>query len=201
VGKKPFVLLRKAIADGRRVGVAHLTMAQKEYLCAIRLYGDTMMLNTLRYDSEVRAAPAIPSIDDVNINEKEIAMARSLVDALSEEFDPSKYHARYRDGLLELIEKKQEGQTVTPKPPTATKGAAMDLMAAMRASVDAARGRARESAAGKKASAKPAAAQKAAPTQAPAAAAGTRIAGKKAAAVAPPAEPVAITARRSRKAG
>ncbi len=195
VGKKPYVLLRQALADGRRVGMAHLTMAQKEYLCAIRLYGDTMMLNTLRYESEVRAAPAIPSLDEVNITEKEIAMARSLVDALSEDFDPSKYHDRYRDGLLALIEQKQEGQTVSAKPPTATKGAAMDLMAAMRASVDAARKRSREAAAGKTASAKQAAAQKADATPT------ARTMGRKAGSLAPAAEPVAITARRTRKAG
>ena len=67
---------------------------------------------------------------------------------------PSKYHDQYRDALLALIEKKQEGQTVAAKPVTATRGAAMDLMAATRASVEAARKRSRDASAGKGAGAR-----------------------------------------------
>jgi DNA end-binding protein Ku len=138
-GKKPFVLLRQALIEGQRVGIAHLTMAQKEYLCAVRVYRSTLMLETLRYADEVRSASEEISADEVKITDKEVQLAASLVEALSGEFDPEKYHDRYRDALLEVITKKQEGQQFEPKILPTSRGAATDLMAALRESVEAVR--------------------------------------------------------------
>ncbi|HTE86572.1 MAG TPA: Ku protein, partial [Dehalococcoidia bacterium] len=138
-GKKPFVLLRQALTDGKRVGIAHLTMAQKEYLCAVRVYRSTLLLETLRYADEVRAASEEITTDEVKISDKEIALATSLVDALSGEFEPEKYHDRYRDALLSAITKKQEGQQFEPKRLPTSRAAATDLMAALRDSVEAVR--------------------------------------------------------------
>jgi DNA end-binding protein Ku len=138
-GRKPFALLRRALEDARRVGLAHLTMAQKEYLCAIRLYQGTLFLNTLHYADEIREAPEDVSTDDVKITDKEIALAASLIDALSEDFEPDKYHDRYRDALLAMITKKQEGQQLEPKRSPTSRMAATDLMDALRESVEALR--------------------------------------------------------------
>jgi DNA end-binding protein Ku len=138
-GRKPFALLRQALLDGQRVGVANLTMGQKEYLCAIRVYRNTLILETLRYADEVRPAAEGVSADEVKITDKETALAASLVDALSAEFEPEKYHDRYRDALLEVITKKQEGQQFEPKHLPTSRAAATDLMAALRDSVEAAR--------------------------------------------------------------
>lgn len=138
-GKKPFVLLRQALQDGKRVGIANLTMSQKEYLCAVRVYRSTLMLETLRYADEVRTASEEISADEVKISDKEIQLAMSLVDALSADFEPDKYHDRYRDALLEVITKKQEGQQFEPKRLPTSRAAATDLMAALRDSVEAVR--------------------------------------------------------------
>jgi len=138
-GRKPFALLRQALLDGGRVGIANLTMGQKEYLCAIRVYRSTLVLETLRYADEVRAATEGISPEEVKITDKETALAASLVEALSAEFEPEKYHDRYRDALLEVITKKQEGQQFEPKRAPTSRAAATDLMAALRDSVEAVR--------------------------------------------------------------
>jgi DNA end-binding protein Ku len=138
-GKKPFVLLRQALTEGKRVGIAHLTMSQKEYLCAVRVYRSTLMLETLRYADEVRSASEEISADEVKISDKEVQLAASLVEALSGEFEPEKYHDRYRDALLDAITKKQEGQQFEPKKLPTSRAAATDLMAALRESVEAVR--------------------------------------------------------------
>ena len=138
-GKKPFVLLRQALQDGKRVGIANLTMSQKEYLCAVRVYRSTLMLETLRYADEVRTASEEISADEVKISDKEIQLAMSLVDALSGDFEPEKYHDHYRDALLDAITKKQEGQEFEPKRLPTSRAAATDLMAALRDSVEAVR--------------------------------------------------------------
>ena len=138
-GRKPFALLRRALEDGRRIGIAHLTMAQKEYLCAIRLYRGTLLLNTLHYADEIRAAPEGVATDEVKISDKEVALAASLVEALSEEFAPEKYHDRYREALLAIVTNKQEGQQIEPKRMATSRMAATDLMSALRESVEAVR--------------------------------------------------------------
>jgi DNA end-binding protein Ku len=138
-GKKPFALLRRALEEGRRVGIANLTMGQKEYLCALRLYRSTLLLNTLRYADEVRTASEEVSLDEVKVTEKEIDLAKSLVEALSADFEPEKYHDHYRETLIEAITKKQEGQEIEPKRAATSRVAATDLMQALRDSVDAVR--------------------------------------------------------------
>jgi DNA end-binding protein Ku len=139
VGKKPFVLLRQALEDDKRVGIARLTMRQREYLCAIRLYENTLLLNTLHYADEIRAAEDAPTMKDVKVTDKEVAMAKTLIDVLSGDFEPDKYEDRYRSGLLEIIEDKREGKEVVAPKAKPTKPVAEDLMAALRASVEAVR--------------------------------------------------------------
>jgi DNA end-binding protein Ku len=139
VGRKPFVLLRQALEDDQRVGIARLTMRQREYLCAVRLYENTLLLNTLRYADEIRAAEDAPTMEDVKVTDKEVAMAKTLIDVLSADFEPDKYEDRYRTGLLEIIEEKREGREIEAPAVKPTKPVAEDLMAALRASVEAVR--------------------------------------------------------------
>lgn len=143
IGGKPFALLREVLRDSKLVALAKVTLRQKEQLCTLRVYNNTLSLETMFYADEIRATDEIAVPEDVALGEKELQMAKSLVEMLTGNFEPERYHDNYREALLELIERKSEGQEI--KRPTPAAGKVTDLMEALRASVEAAR---REKAAG-----------------------------------------------------
>jgi DNA end-binding protein Ku len=137
-GLKPYALLIKVLEKKGVTGVASIAIRNKESLCALRPLDDTLLLETLHYPDEIREREV--SLPNVLVNDKELAVASTLVDALAEPFDPSKYHDHYREALLELIQSKAEGRAiVTPEEPKAAE--VTDLMSALRASIEAARQR------------------------------------------------------------
>jgi DNA end-binding protein Ku len=118
--------------------VATIAIRNKESLCALRPYDGAILLDTLHYPDEIREhEDALPN---VMVNERELVVAGSLVDALAEPFDPSKYHDHYREALVELIKAKTEGREVVV-PETEAPGEVTDIMAALRASLEAAKKR------------------------------------------------------------
>jgi DNA end-binding protein Ku len=135
VGQKPYALLMAALRETNRVAIAKVTLRQKEQLCSLRLYGDTIALETMFYADEVRSTSelAVPG-EDVKVTERDLAMARSLVEMLSDEFDYEQYKDEYREALLEIITKKAEGQVIEAPAPAAAK--ITDLTEALRASVE-----------------------------------------------------------------
>ena len=136
VGMKPFALLMAALRETNRVAIAKVTLRQKEQLCSLRLYGETIALETMYYADEVRSTQelSVPG-EKVQVTKKDLDMARSLVDMLSDEdFDFSEYKDEYREGLLEIISKKAEGQTIEAPAPQMAK--ITDLTEALRASVE-----------------------------------------------------------------
>ncbi len=137
IGGKPFALLREVLKDSKLVALAKVTLRQKEQLCTLRVYNNTISLETMFYADEIRATDEISIPEDVALGEKEMQMAKSLVEMLTGNFEPEKYHDNYREALLELIERKSEGQEITRPVPVA--GKVTDLMEALRASVEAAR--------------------------------------------------------------
>jgi DNA end-binding protein Ku len=137
VGGKPFALLREVLKGSELVALAKITLRQKEQLCTLRVYQNTIALETMLYADELRSAADLDIPEDISVNEKELAMAKSLVDMLTGEFEPEKYHDNYREALLELIERKAEGQEITRPVPVA--GKVTDLMEALRASIDSAK--------------------------------------------------------------
>jgi len=137
VGRKPYALLVKALTDKGVVAVGKVALRHKESLCLIRPSGGKLVIETLYYPDEIRK-PEEFSVDLDAIGEKELAMADSLVDLLQEPFDPSKYHDAYREALLEVIEAKMQGGEVRAQPEVAETGV-IDLMDALRASVEAAK--------------------------------------------------------------
>ena len=153
VGMKPFALLMKTLEETERVAIAKVAMRQKEQLCTLRIREGTIVLETMFYADEVRSAKdlAVPG-DDIKVNDKELAMAKMLVDTMtSDELDLSQYKDDYREALLEIIQAKSEGQVIeTPEPVVAK---ITDLSEALRASVEAIR----KSKAGEKKDAEPAA--------------------------------------------
>ena len=137
IGAKPFALLRKALEETQRVAIAKVAMRQKEQLCTLRLYGDTIALETMFYADEIRSTKdlSIPPAD-VEVADRELKMAVSLVDMLTSDFDYEQYKDNYREALLDIIRKKAEGQVIEAPEPVAAK--ITDLTEALRASVEAA---------------------------------------------------------------
>ena len=135
VGVKPYKLLVAALEKSSRVGLAAVAMRARERLCALRAMDGALVLDTLLYPDEVRMKE-LPAVPDVKVSEKELAVARSLIEALEETFDPEKHVDEYRVALLEMIERKVEGREVVTAPtPEPASPAPIDLMAALRASV------------------------------------------------------------------
>jgi DNA end-binding protein Ku len=137
VGGKPFALLREVLKDSALVALAKVTLRQKEQLCTLRVYDSTISLETMFYADEIRNTEDLEVPEAAKISDKELDMAKSLVEMLTGNFEPEKYQDNYRGALLELIEQKAEGQEI--KRPAPAVGKVTDLMEALRASVEAAR--------------------------------------------------------------
>jgi DNA end-binding protein Ku len=137
-GVKPYALLMKVLDKKGVTGVASIAIRNKESLCALRPMDGAILLETLHYPDEIREREE--SLPEVTVNERELAVASTLVDALAEPFDPAKYHDHYREALLELIKNKTEGKAVV-MPEVEAPGQVTDIMEALRASIEAARKR------------------------------------------------------------
>lgn len=137
IGAKPFALLRRVLIDSKLVALAKVTLRQKEQLCTLRVYGNTISLETMFHADEIRGTDDLDVPEKVEIGDKELKMAKSLVDMLAGDFEPGKYHDNYREALLEVIERKSAGQEITRPAPAAAK--VVNLMDALRESVEAAR--------------------------------------------------------------
>jgi DNA end-binding protein Ku len=153
---KPYKLLLEALKETNKVAIAHVVIRSKEYLTAIRAAGDVLTLETMLFADELIDPQDIEELpdEDVRATEREVDMARQLIESLATDFDPSKYRDTYRERVLELIERKAEGQEITlpaaPEEPTAVP----DLMAALEASLNAAKSNGAKKAPARKAPAK-----------------------------------------------
>jgi len=146
-GAKAFVLLRQALEQTGRAAVAKVAIREKESLCLVRPYQDVLSMDTLFYANEIRSTKDI-AVDGADVSPKEIQMAVSLIENLSDSFDPERYHDEYQAALKKLIEAKVEGAPL-PAPPAERGEKIVDLMEALRASVEATRKKASGEADGK----------------------------------------------------
>lgn len=171
---KPYALLVRAMEQSNKVAIARFVMRSKQYLAALRPREGTLLLSMMVYADEINPAAEIPELDgldSVTVDERELAMARQLIDSLTEPFDPELFHDHYREQVLELIDRKAAGERITPDiTPAPSADKVVDLMAALEASVAAAKqARSRHpTAAGDEGAEAPAAAEKAAGKKAPA---------------------------------
>ncbi len=142
-GAKPYRLLVDAMAQTGKVAIATVVIRSKEQLVALRPIGDVMAMTTLVYPDEIvdpKTLDEIPAADDIQTSDRELAIARQLVESLAEPFDPTAYRDTYRAQILDLIERKAAGETIIVQAPdTATDAPVPDLMAALKASLDAVR--------------------------------------------------------------
>ncbi len=174
LAKKSYALLTEAMASDGRVALARIVMRTKEYLAAIRPSDGRLMLNTMMYSDEVvepSEIPGLEELDEIEVSDAERAMATTLIESLAGGFNPDKYEDSFRNEVLELIERKSKGELTTAVDSSpATSDTVVDLMAALEASVAAAKearaghptGDASKKAAKKKPAKKKAAAKKAA---------------------------------------
>ena len=150
-GTKAYGLLRKALVDSGKAGVAKIVMRSKERLAIIRVFEHTLLMETIHFPDEVRKAADVPGVPtDDQITKRELDTAILLIDQLTSPFEPEKYKDEYRTKLMELIESKQTGKkVVTPieKEPAAN---VTDLMAALQASIDKTRPKQKKAASRKK---------------------------------------------------
>ena len=139
-GIKPYVLLARALEESGKVAVVKVALRQREALAAVRVRDGVFVLETMLWPDEVREPEFGFLDDDVDVRPQELAMAGTLIESLSGEFDPNEHHDAYRQALEQVIEAKVEGHEIVAPEARPDEGAAVvDLMSALRASVDAAK--------------------------------------------------------------
>ncbi|GAA2210014.1 Ku protein [Nonomuraea monospora] len=157
-GAKPYVLLRNALESSGQVAVVKVALRQRESLATLRVRDGVFVLETMLWPDEIRAPEFAFLEEDIEVRAQELKMAESLITTMESDFDPAEYHDTYREALQQVIEAKVAGKEVIPAREEEEAGPAVDLMAALRASVEAAkRERGGESAKPRKAAGKSAA--------------------------------------------
>jgi DNA end-binding protein Ku len=141
---KAYGLLLNAMADADKVAIARVVIRSKEQLVAIRPHrdGDLLVMETMVFADEVVSPDEIeglPDAKELKVSDRELKMARQLIESLTDEFDPGKYKDEYREKVLELIERKAEGEEIAVQPVAAEPAKVPDLMAALEASLAAVR--------------------------------------------------------------
>jgi DNA end-binding protein Ku len=131
--EKPYRLLVRALDETGKVAVAKIVIRNKQHLAALRPWDGTIVLETMYYADEVREPERVDGKEQ--LRKPEVEMAKSLVENLSAEFDPKKYDDTYRKELLELLRAKAKGAPL-PEPAEEPEGEVVDLMAALRESVE-----------------------------------------------------------------
>ena len=149
---KPYRLLHQAMVEANRVAVARVVIRSKEQLVAIRPMDGVLAMSTMNFADEIVPTDAFdePTAEDAETTKREVDMARQLIDSLATDWEPEKYHDTYRERVLELIEKKAQGEEIVLQPTEEPKEVP-DLMAALEESVKAAKeGRGGTKASGRK---------------------------------------------------
>lgn len=139
---KPYVLLARAMEQSGKVAIGRFVMRNKQYTAALRAQDGRLVMSTLAYADEVVDPGTIDELDgleDIEVSPREVKMAESLVDSLTDNFAPEKYHDDYREQVLDLISKKAAGEEFELPEVAAEKPKIVDLMAALEASVEAAK--------------------------------------------------------------
>ena len=139
---KPYVLLARAMEEAGKVAIGRFVMRNKQYVAALRAQDGKLLMSTMVFADEVVSIGAIDElegIDEIDVSAKEVKMAEALVESLSAAFEPDKYRDEYREQVLDLIERKAAGEEFEVPEVAAAAPKVVDLMAALEASVKAAK--------------------------------------------------------------
>jgi DNA end-binding protein Ku len=135
---KAYGLLLEAMRESGKVAIARVVLRSKEQLVAIRPAGDVLTMETMIFHDEVVPADdldEVPDAKELKTSDRELKMAQQLIDSLSSDFEPGKYHDEYREKVLELIERKADGEEIAIQPQAEEPAKVPDLMAALEASL------------------------------------------------------------------
>jgi DNA end-binding protein Ku len=135
---KAYGLLLEAMRESGKVAIARVVIRSKEQLVAIRPAGDVLTMETMIFHDEVVSTDeldGVPDAKDLKTSDRELKMAQQLIDSLASDFEPSKYHDEYREKVLELVERKAEGEEIAIQPEAEEPAKVPDLMAALEASL------------------------------------------------------------------
>jgi DNA end-binding protein Ku len=141
-GAKAYRLLLDAMKEAGKVGIGRVVIRSKQQLCALRPTGEVLTLTTMLWGDEVLSPDRLDELDSVNESEasdREMKMAEQLIESLSADFEPDKFHDDYRQQVLDLIERKAAGEEIAVQPEAEEPSPAPDLMAALEASLAAVR--------------------------------------------------------------
>jgi DNA end-binding protein Ku len=149
-GIKAYTLLRQAMSEDGRVGIAKIAFREKEHLAALRFKDKAFVLETMFWPDEIRPAEFEELEKTVKVRPQEVQMARSLIENLTEEFNPDEFTDEYREALMDIIEKKVAGEEIEViEAPKEEK--VVDLMEALKASVEASKKKGAATASGSRA--------------------------------------------------
>lgn len=117
-GDKAYTLLREALADGKKVGIAKVVIKTRQYLAGVKAMKHALVLELMHFAEELSDAEKLNVPKTLEVGKREKDMAKALVDSMSARWDPEKYHNDYREALLDVIEEKVEsgGQEIDEKP-------------------------------------------------------------------------------------
>jgi DNA end-binding protein Ku len=148
LGIKAYALLRKALVDTDRVAVAKVAIRDKERLATLRVRDNVLVLETMFWPDEIRAA-RFPEVEgDIEVREQELKMAQTLIANLTEDFNPDAFHDRYREALMDAVQQKIEGREIVAPAAQEEAPQVVDLTEALKRSLEEVKAR---SGAGKKA--------------------------------------------------
>src|SRR5882672_4261535 len=133
-GRRPYALLSKALEESDYVAIAKLTMHNREYTVFLRPHEGGLMLHTMYYAEEVRKVEGFGA-PEVELKDSEVKIAHQLIEALSADWDPEKYHDTFQENLKKLIETKLEGGTIAEVEKPKKLAPVVDLMAALKQSL------------------------------------------------------------------
>ncbi|MGH7862062.1 MAG: Ku protein [Candidatus Dormibacteraceae bacterium] len=139
LGKKPHALLQRALSDSGTLALAKIALREREHLAALQPSDGGLLLNTLRWPEEVRSTAGLNYRADETLSAPEVTMARQLVRSLTRKsFEPAQLHDGYRQAVERMVEEKLAGHEPVPANGAQPANQVVDLMEALRASIDAA---------------------------------------------------------------
>jgi DNA end-binding protein Ku len=137
-GVKAYTLLREAMSDSSKVGIAKVSFRDKEQLAALRFKDEVFVLETMFWPDEIREAGFEELQQPVKLRPQEVQMAQALIESLSGEWSPEEFTDEYREALMKIVEAKASGEEIVAAEP-AEEAKVVDLMEALKASVEAAK--------------------------------------------------------------
>lgn len=134
---KPYALLKKTLDRTGRIAIAKFALRDRERLVSVRPQDGVLLMNTLHWPDEIRSSDELELPEDVSVSAKEISMAENLVEAMAMEFEPDEFKDDYKEALEQIVAAKVEGKVdLVEAPEVEAETAVVDLMAALKASVE-----------------------------------------------------------------